>query len=420
MKRSKSETQLPFLDEKGHFHELERQRILDSAAKFARDFGFRQIFPPPFEQKKIYTKNQELNERFGHLLHEINTLQEEEMVLPPTQAYNLLKFYLKNQGEIAATAQKWFYLSAVPRTPVSKGLNIGFELGLFVFGENSSLATAQLINASHQILLKLGVAEALTELNSIGCENCQKQFQEVLESHFGPNANGFCGECAANLSKDALKVLACRRPGCNEALSQAPQMVDFLDEACRENLVGTLEIMDEMETPYALNPSLTLAPFRDQILFRIGVQGKDGFTSLSEGGNCSVLAEHMGAEKIPLLGMTLSIDDLAEHIVPEKISPVDKVDVFVISLGEAAARRAMKIYQELRRSGISTAEAMVGNSGIKRQLKEATAMSPGVALIVGQKEALDDTVILRDMTSGMQEVFTQERILEEVRKRIEG
>ena len=78
----------------------------------------------------------------------------------------------------------------------------------------------------------------------------------------------------------------------------------------------------------------------------------------------------------------------------------------------------------VKQSGKDTAASfLVDELGFERhgfadKLKEAVAKKCEIALIIGQKEAIDETVILRDMRSGMQEVFALDRIIEEVKKRL--
>ena len=60
-----------------------------------------------------------------------------------------------------------------------------------------------------------------------------------------------------------------------------------------------------------------------------------------------------------------------------------------------------------------------GTIGVKNQLKLAEECKAPLALIMGQKEAMDEMVILRDVKSGMQEVFSYDKIIVEVKKRLE-
>lgn len=127
----------------------------------------------------------------------------------------------------------------------------------------------------------------------------------------------------------------------------------------------------------------------------------------------------MGAEdQVPLLGFVTNIEKFWPLVSAEHHKLKTKVEVFLISLGEAACRRVLHLRRHLREAGLKTWESMLGHPGIKTQLKEAQDYSADIALIIGQKEAIDDTVILRDMRSGMQEVFAVDRIVEEVKKRL--
>ena len=89
----------------------------------------------------------------------------------------------------------------------------------------------------------------------------------------------------------------------------------------------------------------------------------------------------------------------------------------MVPLGELASKKALRLFSELWDEKIAV-HGHFGNIGVKHQLKMAEAYKASIALIMGQKEAQDEMVILRDVRSGMQEVFQYERIIEEVKKRL--
>ena len=100
-----------------------------------------------------------------------------------------------------------------------------------------------------------------------------------------------------------------------------------------------------------------------------------------------------------------------------KFSTKNKVDVFLVPLGDLAAKKTLRLFTELWNHNIVASE-FIGPGSIKTQLKLAESNKVAIALIIGQKEAREGTVILRDVRSGMQELFTYERIIEEVKKRL--
>jgi histidyl-tRNA synthetase len=70
----------------------------------------------------------------------------------------------------------------------------------------------------------------------------------------------------------------------------------------------------------------------------------------------------------------------------------------------------------LRNKGIIVVEALAKES-LKAQLKTADKEGIGVALILGQKEIYEDTVIIRDLTSGAQEAVSIEKLPDEIKRR---
>ncbi len=116
----------------------------------------------------------------------------------------------------------------------------------------------------------------------------------------------------------------------------------------------------------------------------------------------------MGIERI-----ILAMKEKNVH-VPE-LGPKPKV--FLVQLGEAPKRKALPLFESFRKAGIE-AKSSLGRDSIKSQLRIAHRLGVRFALIFGQKEALDGTIILREMDTGVQETILLERIVDEVKKRL--
>ena len=91
--------------------------------------------------------------------------------------------------------------------------------------------------------------------------------------------------------------------------------------------------------------------------------------------------------------------------------------MFLVQLGDLARKKSLKLFNTLMDSRISVAESL-GRGSIKSQLKMANKFGVKLSLIIGQKEALDETIIIRDMDSGVQEIVAMEKVVKEVRKRL--
>ena len=94
-----------------------------------------------------------------------------------------------------------------------------------------------------------------------------------------------------------------------------------------------------------------------------------------------------------------------------------KYDAFVAQLGDQARRRSLKIIDELRTSDLQITYNFAKNS-LKSQLEVANGMQVPYALIMGQKEVQDGSIIIRDMESGVQEIVDQKKVESVLRKKL--
>ena len=86
-------------------------------------------------------------------------------------------------------------------------------------------------------------------------------------------------------------------------------------------------------------------------------------------------------------------------------------------MGDQAKKMSLRLINNLRSSGIAVAEAL-GKRSLKAQMKQADKVGAVLALIYGQKEAFESTVIVRDMKTGAQETVVVDKLVEEVKKRL--
>jgi histidyl-tRNA synthetase len=390
---------------------------MDNLLKKVENLGFQQVLPSPVEERSVFVKHPELQRHFGDKILEVSDGRfQHDLVLNPTHFLSILKRYARNVKLHGPHVAKWFYLSPVLEINDGK-LASSHELGMFILGEDSGLAHAQLIDGVSQVFNAFGIKDFVVEVNCLGCKLCQKDYQGMLQEYLRKVHYELCPESASDLETNPMAIWRCENPACQALLSNAPQIVDFLDESCRATLVGVLETLDSLGIVYTLKPSLSLQILQQKMIFRVTVN--EGKTILGAGGNYGSFAVYLGHDsEVPLLGFLTSFEKFWQLIPEESRKIGSHVEVFMVPLGEMAARPALLLQRALQQAGISAEEAILGNSSIKNQLKEAVDRHTDITLIIGQKEALDETIILRDMRSGIQEVFARDRIIEEVKKRL--
>lgn len=121
----------------------------------------------------------------------------------------------------------------------------------------------------------------------------------------------------------------------------------------------------------------------------------------------------------PAVGVALGIERIINFLKKQdiKVSKDKNPKIFIIQLGDLGRKKALKLFEDFQKKGIKVAESF-SKSSIMSQLKTADKMGVEMALILGQKEALEGTVIIRDMNSGVQETVSLGKVIIEVKKRL--
>ncbi len=176
--------------------------------------------------------------------------------------------------------------------------------------------------------------------------------------------------------------------------------------------------------PYILNPHLVRGlDYYTRTVFEFVPEENAGAQSaVISGGRYDKLVEMLGGSKTPAAGWGLGLDRVVEALKDNNISIPDskpKPKVFLAQLGDAAKRKSLALFEALRKAGIET-KSSLGRDSIKSQLRIAHRLGVKFTLIMGQKESLDATIILRDMDASTQETIPMEKIVDEVKKRLKS
>lgn len=390
--------------------------FLDKFLSLAHTFGYSRIETPLLEDGRLFRQWEQLG--VGELVKLADEKGNNRMAVKPAALFGMVRAYLEYQFPEREKVSKWFHFS--PYLYMKQGqLKHGHEFGFQIFGETAPIADAQLINLLYKLFSEMGLNDLSLEINNIGCLECLPAYQEVLRNYFKEKKYDLCENCVESIEPYPLKILACTNLSCSAVANEAPVIVDFLCENCRRHFIGVLEGLDELGLVYNLNPKIIGSPWSRRTVFEIRTRTESQEFTLGAGGHCDDLVQGFGGLAASSLGFTGRVEELmavfdAANI---KFAAKNKVDVYLVPLGDLAAKKTLKLFSELWSQNIMASE-FIGPGSIKTQLKLAESNKVSIALIIGQKEARDGTVILRDVRSGMQELFTSERIIEEVKKRL--
>lgn len=299
---------------------------------------------------------------------------------------------------------------------------IGFEI---LGGANDSVYDAEVIQVIYRFLQELKLKNLVLKINSIGCRNCRPAYERKLKSYYAKYEKELCYDCKKRLSTNPLRLLDCKNETCQPFKAGAPNILDKFCGSCSSHFKGVLEYLEESGVEYTLDNTLVRGlDYYDRTVFEIYATAdkEEGKTeavalSLAGGGRYDYLIEKIGGKPTPAVGGAIGVERVieamkAQGIVPELKEPKK---VFFIRIGEVAKKKSLKIIEELRKKKIPVFEDL-GRESLKSQLKLANKKGIPLVLILGQKEVYEESIIIRNLKTSIQENIPLSRLIDSIKK----
>ncbi|MFC1598848.1 histidine--tRNA ligase [Patescibacteria group bacterium] len=390
----------------------------------ARDYSYDRIDLPYLEDTSLFIRS--VGKETDIVDKEMFSFEDrggDNVSLRPEATAQVARAYISHGMLNLPQPVKLFYIGPMFRydRPQSGRYRQFNQFGFEAIGDIHPVLDAQMIILSYNFFKELGL-DVNIQINSIGCPECRKEYKTQLVTYYRSQKSHLCENCKERLPKNPLRLLDCKEEKCTAINEDAPQIVDWLCDECKNHFVKVLEFLDEPEIPYNLNPSLVRGlDYYTKTVFEIwsASGSKKSQNAIGGGGRYDNLVEMLGGRPTPAVGVAIGIERTilqlkeAEIEVPEKEAP----DILIAQLGEAAKRKCLVLYENLRDEGIKVVECFA-KDGLKNQLDIANKLGVKYTLILGQKELSEETILLRDMEGGVQETINYNKTIKEVKKRL--
>jgi len=401
------------------------QKIYDIVKEIASFYNFQKIETPILEETELFSRGIGLStDVVQKEMFSFKTKGGDVLTLRPEGTAPVVRAYIENGMQNLPQPVKLWYWGPFFRyeKPQLGRYRQFWQFGLEVLGEESSIIDAQIIQIFYNILRELKFKNLIIEVNSIGDSACRPYYKKLLVSYLKGRIDGLCQNCKRRIKENPLRILDCKEEKCQRIVSQGPQMIDELCETCHQHFKEVLEFLDEIELPYHLNPYLVRGlDYYTRTVFEIydGQERGRALGALAGGGRYDALIKILGGTDTPACGAAGGIERIIS-LMKEKaiILKKEKVpQIFLSQLGNLAKRKSLKLIEDFRREGILISESL-GRNSLKVQLQIADKIGAKYTLILGQKEALEGTIIIRDMVNGRQETVKFEKLVKEMKKRL--
>ncbi len=375
------------------------------AQNVAKQFDFKEIRTPVFEKTELFQRG--VGDTTDVVQKEMYTFDDKggrSITLRPEGTAGAMRSILEHGLFNEALPIKSYYVTSCYRyeKPQAGRLREFHQFGVECIGAPSPTADAEVIMLGAKILDRLQIKNISLEINSIGCPTCRAKYTQALKDYFSQYKDKLCDTCLSRLDRNPMRILDCKSPICKEIASDAPVILDYLCDECKEHFEKVKSYLDAAEIKYTINPQIvrgldyyTKTVF-EFITTEIGSQG-----AVCAGGRYDGLAEELGGPKLPSLGFAMGLERIL--ILMEKQNcefPIDDVaDVYIAPMGENATAEAIKLCNELREEGFTAVTDLSGR-GLKAQMKYANKIGAKFSMVIGDNELENKKATLKNMITG--------------------
>lgn len=401
------------------------RKIYEVGSKIAEFYGFKKIDTPIIEDADLFIRGVgSATDIVKKEMFTFRTKGGENVALRPEGTASILRAYFQHGMHTLPQPVKLWYFGPFFRyeKPQADRYRQFWQFGIEVLGESSPIIDAQVILISYNILKELKFKDIVVNINTIGCRQCRPYYKKLLTSYFKSRVSSLCPDCRRRLQENVLRILDCKQEKCQPIKAQAPQILDHLCDECKEHFKSVLEFLDGVEIPYNLDPYLVRGlDYYTRTVFELSIKdsGEISQTALGGGGRYDLLGKIIGPKEVPACGTALGVERIIKLIKEKEIKiPEEKeCQVFLIQLGDLARIKSLKLLEEFRKARINVGESL-GKGGMRAQLSRANQLKAKYALILGQKEAVDGIIIIKNMENGKQETVKMEKVIEVIKKKL--
>ncbi len=397
------------------------QGFFEKAQEIAIYYGFKPIETPMLEYERVFTSGiGSGTDIIDKEMYTLKTKGEDELALRPEHTASLMRAYVEHGMQTMPQPVMYYQYGPTFRhdNPQRGRYRQFYQFDLDCLGSGKSIMDAMVIKVGMNILEEAGAQNLSVNINSIGDKECRNGYLRELTSYYRKHINNLPAIDRERLKTNPLRILDSKDLKTKEINEQAPDSVSFLCPSCKKHFKEVLEYLEEMNIPYTLNKNLVRGlSYYTRTVFEIIEEagGEEGTPiTIAGGGRYDYLARQIGSKKdVPAVGFSIGVDRIIAAPWYKKLTPriLKKPKIYFVQLGAEAKLKSLNVIEILRKAHIPIAQSLSKDS-LGSQLASAEKSGIPYVLIFGLKEALSDSVIVRDMSNRSQDTVKLGKLLD--------
>jgi len=390
-------------------------KVIEDALKISNQYCYSQIETPIFEFSEIFTKplgvSSDIVTKENYIFRDRS---DDELMLRPEGTSGVVRAFL-NAGLIQDTPKRFSYFGPMFRyeRPQKGRLRQFKQFGIECLGLNNPMADIEVISLGRDFLQKLGLLSSTSlKINSLGDAESRINYRKTLIEYLNDYKTELSQDSLKRLSQNPLRILDSKNENDKKILTNAPNILDYLNQESRERFLKVTEGLDVLGIKYHVDKNLVRGldyychTAFEFITNELGAQG-----TILAGGRYDGLSKMLGGPDVPGVGWAAGIERLSLLIPSQSTS---NPDVVLIGVTEEFNFLLLPLMQQLINEAFRVEILYTGN--ISKKLKRANKIKAPFAIILGEEEVKMKVLKLKNLVTGLEENMSIDKAIKIIKE----
>ncbi|HLW72991.1 MAG TPA: histidine--tRNA ligase [Candidatus Babeliales bacterium] len=270
----------------------------------------------------------------------------------------------------------------------------------------------------HEVLTINSYALAL---NFLGCSEDREKYLILLRKFMdeNPAAQNICDQCQERKKQNIMRIFDCKNPQCQEIYRNAPYIAENLCQPCTQEWQELQKQLNLLSVSHVYRPTLVRGlDYYNKTVFEFVSKNLGAQDTFCGGGRYNQLVEQLGGSKDQsAIGAAFGMERVMLLLEPMR----DKLNIphppalhIIIPMTPAQHTLALLLADELQAQNICTDILFEGS--IKNMMRKANKFGAAYALILGENEQQNRTVMVKNMTTGIENSVAQVDLIATLKK----
>jgi histidyl-tRNA synthetase len=395
--------------------EFVRESLIDPA----RHAGYQLIELPVFEDTDLFRRG--VGESTDVVSKEMYTFEDRggrSITLRPEGTAGVMRSVIEHGLDRGQLPVKVWYSGQFFRAerPQAGRYRQFYQVGIEAIGLDDPAIDAEVIAIADAGFKALGLKQYRLELTSLGDAQSRAAHKVDLLKFIA--TLDLDEATAARAAINPLRLFDDKREEMKKAMTDAPLLINYLNESSRAHFDQVIEYLDALNVSYTLNPRMVRGlDYYTGTTFEFVHELLGAQSGIGGGGRYDGLMEQLGGQSLSGIGFGLGVDRALLAAEAEGVVGSDSFvsDLFIIPLGEKAKLQALTIASSLRAKG-KKVEIAFGDRALKGAMKGADKSGAMHVIVLGDSEISSGTVLLKEMKSGAETSVKIDSLFEALEK----